>query len=123
MRFVGLALAGVLAITTPTGGHAAGAGSICGQPPPCPCQMSCWCGMAADRAGAREQLAATQGSAVSGNGTAGRALLTGGQNRQYGPRGFYGPPVPTYWVWVPGSAVFDYPFADWRGPTGGWGNP
>jgi hypothetical protein len=37
-------------------------------------------------------------------------------NRQFG-----GPPV--YWVWVPGSAVFDYPFADWRGPTGGWGNP
>jgi hypothetical protein len=31
--------------------------------------------------------------------------------------------VPTYWIWVPGSAVFDYPFADWRGPTGGWGNP
>ena len=31
--------------------------------------------------------------------------------------------VPTYWVWAPGTAVFDYPFADWRGPTGGWGNP
>ena len=47
-----------------------------------------------------------------------------GANRQYGGWGSYGgPPVPTYWVWVPGSAVFDYPFADWRGPTGGWGNP
>src|SRR5437763_10454875 len=45
------------------------------------------------------------------------------QNRHYGPWGFYGGSVPTYWVWVPGSAVFDYPFADWRGPTGGWGNP
>ena len=45
------------------------------------------------------------------------------QNRPYGPWGFNGLPVPTYWVWVPGSAVFDYPFADWRGPTGGWGNP
>ena len=34
-----------------------------------------------------------------------------------------GPGVPTYWVYVPGSAVYDYRFADWRGPTGGWGNP
>jgi len=34
-----------------------------------------------------------------------------------------GPGVPTYWVYVPGSAVFDYRFADWRGPTGSWGNP
>jgi hypothetical protein len=39
----------------------------------------------------------------------------------WGPYPWQG--VPTYWVWVPGSAVFDYPFADWRGPTGGWGNP
>jgi hypothetical protein len=30
---------------------------------------------------------------------------------------------PSYWIYVPGSAVFDYPFPDWRGPTGGWGNP
>jgi len=42
---------------------------------------------------------------------------------RYSGWGYYGAPVPTYWVWVPGSAVFDYPFADWRGPTGGWGNP
>jgi hypothetical protein len=47
-----------------------------------------------------------------------------GPNRFYGAWGPYvGPGVPTYWVYVPGSAVFDYPFADWRGPTGGWGNP
>ena len=43
------------------------------------------------------------------------------------PRGgwvpYGGPGVPTYWVYVPGSAVFDYRFADWRGPTGSWGNP
>ena len=30
---------------------------------------------------------------------------------------------PTYWVWGPSGGVFDYLFADWRGPTGGWGNP
>jgi hypothetical protein len=47
-----------------------------------------------------------------------------GPNRFYGAWGPYGGPgVPTYLVYVPGSAVFDYPFADWRGPTGGCGNP
>ena len=45
-------------------------------------------------------------------------------NRQYGGWGPYGgPPVPSYWVWGPRGGAFDYPFADWRGPTGGWGNP
>jgi hypothetical protein len=34
-----------------------------------------------------------------------------------------GPGVPTFWVWGPSGGSFDYPFADWRGPTGGWGNP
>ena len=29
----------------------------------------------------------------------------------------------TYWVWGPSGGAFDYPFSDWRGPTGGWGNP
>jgi|307.fasta_scaffold61568_2 hypothetical protein len=42
----------------------------------------------------------------------------------YGGRGPYAAwGAPAYWVWVPGSAVFDYPFADWREPIGGWGNP
>ena len=45
-----------------------------------------------------------------------------GLSRFYG--GPYGRPgVPNYYIWVPGSAVFDDPFPDWRGPTGGWGNP
>ena len=50
--------------------------------------------------------------------------------RQWGPNGppggwgpFGVPGVPTYWVWGPSGGAFDYPFADWRGPTGGWGNP
>jgi hypothetical protein len=47
-----------------------------------------------------------------------------GPNHIYGGWGPYGGrAVPTYWVYVPGSAVFDDPFPDWRGPTGGWGNP
>jgi hypothetical protein len=45
-------------------------------------------------------------------------------NRHYGGWGPYGGPgVPTYWVWGPSGGAFDYPFSDWRGPTGGWGNP
>jgi hypothetical protein len=36
---------------------------------------------------------------------------------------YSGPTVPTYWVWGPSGGAFDYPFADWRGPSGGWGNP
>ena len=34
-----------------------------------------------------------------------------------------GPGVTNYWVWGPSGGTFDYPFSDWRGPTGGWGNP
>ena len=33
------------------------------------------------------------------------------------------PGVLTYWVWGPTGGAFDYPFADWRGPTARWGNP
>lgn len=47
-----------------------------------------------------------------------------GANRFYGGGGpAWGPGFPTYWVWGPSGGAFDYPFADWRGPTGGWGNP
>ena len=28
--------------------------------------------------------------------------------------------VPTYWLWGPSGGAFDYPFADWPGPIGGW---
>jgi hypothetical protein len=47
-----------------------------------------------------------------------------GPDRASGAWGPYaGPGVPTYWVWGPSGGTFDYPFADWRGPDGGWGNP
>ena len=123
MRFVGLALAGVLAITTPMGGHAAGAGSNMRSATALPVSnvVLVW-----DGSGSGGRSVATGGHPGTGrvrqwNGGPGAAHW--GQHRPYGPPGFYGSPVPTYWVWVPGSAVFDYPFADWRGPTGGWGNP
>jgi len=38
-------------------------------------------------------------------------------------RPYQRPGLPTLWVWGPSGGSFDYPFADWRGPTGGWGNP
>ena len=47
-----------------------------------------------------------------------------GPYRHYGGSGAYlGPGVATYWVWGPSGGAFDYPFADWREPHGGWGNP
>ena len=47
-----------------------------------------------------------------------------GPDRAPGAWGRYaGPGVPTYWVWGPSGGAFDYPFAEWRGPDGGWGNP
>ena len=63
------------------------------------------------------------------NGWNGDWHRTPGVSRDRVPNGCPGrwvccsvPGVP-YWVWVPGSAVFDYSFPDWRGPTDGWGNP
>ena len=123
MRVVGLVLAGVFAITTPIAAHADGPKL---KLPP------------ADRGAASNILPVWEGGrsgahsgAIGDHMAAGRARQWNGgarsahwgQSRQYGAWGLYGGPVPTYWVWVPGSAVFDYPFADWRGPTGGWGNP
>src|SRR5271166_6648005 len=123
IRALGLTLAGILAITVPIAAHANGP-----EPNMRP----------ADRGAVNIVLVWDGGSPGGYSGpigdhpTAGRAQLRDrgpgfahwGPNRQYGGWGSYGgPPGPTYWVWVPGSAVFDYPFADWRGPTGGWGNP
>jgi hypothetical protein len=79
---------------------------------------------------------------VSDDGGSGRHSAPGDQRRTFGHAGqwtrgwvprcwgpnggwvpYCGPAVPTFWVWGPGGGAFDYPFADWRGPTGGWGNP
>jgi hypothetical protein len=64
------------------------------------------------------------------NGRGGGWQQIPSHSRQWGPNGPPGgwgpyprPGVPTYWVWGPSGGAFDYPFADWRGPTGGWGNP
>jgi hypothetical protein len=124
MRVLGLAFAVLFAVTVPIATHANGPRSNMGpaNSGPAPGIVLAWDG---GGSGGRS-------GALSGQRTAGHVRQWNGQwgpphwgpNRFYGGRGPYdGPGVPTYWVWVPGSAVFDYPFADWRGPTGGWGNP
>ena len=127
MRVRGLALAGMLALTAPMA-HADALGAKMG------------------RAGAGPAPAVAQ--VRDGNGPGwqpppngwgrGSHQLPGDQRQwnggpvppHWGPNGIHGgwgpylgPGVPTYWVWGPSGGAFDYPFADWRGPTGGWGNP
>ena len=113
MRVFGLAV--IFAITVPVAGHAE-APKLNLRPP--------------DRGAMSNILPVWEGGRSGGHGgpidghtAAGRVQQWGPNGRPFGwgPYGWQG--VPTYWVWVPGSAVFDYPFADWRGPTGGWGNP
>ena len=112
MRVLGLAFAVLLAVTVPTAAHAnwplskmrpANSG-------PAPGIVLVW-----DGGGSGRHSGAFGGHFRHRNGgwlprIGGRTVIMEGG-------------VPTYWVYVPGSAVFDYPFADWRGPTGGWGNP
>jgi len=110
LRALGLALAGALALTAPVTAHSTSLGSNMGR--------------------------AMTGPAFSvmqvgdGHGSSWHPAPGGGvwNTPHSGPSRFNGGPywvhgVPNYYVWVPGSAIFDDPFPDWRGPTGGWGNP
>jgi len=105
MRVLGLALAGVLALSAQVAAHA---------DPTAP-------SVARGNGGSSGWHAAP---ADAGQWRRGWASPHWGPNRGYGGWGLYGgPTVPSYWVWGPSGGAFDYPFADWRGPTGGWGNP
>ena len=109
MRFLGLALAGSLALTAPIAAHSASPGSNMGQartgPAPGVVQGSNW-------------------HPAPGGGGGGWHSPHWGPSRFNGGGGPYGGPgVPTYWVWGPSGGAFDYPFSYWRGPDGGWGNP
>ena len=125
MRLLGLALAGVLALTGPI---AAPAGPLDGKRGVAPAGPKSAIVHIGDGNGSgwRDHVASDHGGSWP-FGPRVEAVNRGWYPQHWvpnGARGFYGAPsVPTYWVWVPGSAVFDYPFADWRGPTGGWGNP
>jgi hypothetical protein len=123
MRVLGLALAGALAITTPIAAHANGPGSSIrpADAGPAPNIVLVWDGSGSG----------SHSGAIGSHPTAAyvRQWNGGGvrphwrQNWSGGWVPYGGPGVPTYWVWGPSGGAFDYPFADWRDPTGGWGNP
>jgi len=124
MRIAGLVLAGALAAIFATPGHASPPGSRMDPSRPAPGVIKVW-----DGNGPRWHHAPA-GAARGWQTDPGRAWRGGWVPLSYGePRHHLGgwgtnggPGVPAYWVYVPGSAVLDYPFSDWRGPTGGWGN-
>jgi len=111
MRILELSLAGVLALTAPIAAHSAPLGLNLGQAMlgPVPGVIQ-----AGDGRGSNWHPAPGGGWQAPFSG---QRRFNGGQ----GPYGGLG--VPNYYIWVPGSAIFDDPFPDWRGPTGGWGNP
>jgi hypothetical protein len=124
MRVRGLSLAGVLALIVPIAAHANGPGSVMGpaHAGSAPGIVLAWDGGGSDRHSGDVGAHPMAARAHQWNDGGGRPHW--GPNRYYGGWGLYGGPgVSNYYVWVPGSAIFDYPFADWRGPTGGWGNP
>src|SRR5437868_542088 len=122
MRVAGMALAGALAVTVPMIGHAAGPGSDTRSANAGPASgiVLAW-----DGGGSGEHSGATGGQPSASRSHGGGGPPRWGPNGHPFGRGPYGwQGVPTYWVWGPGGGAFDYPFAaDWRGPTGGWGNP
>jgi hypothetical protein len=141
MRVLELALAGVLAVSVPIAAHASERGSNA-RPTnagPVPSIAMAWDGEGArgrsGTVGSGTVGSGTVGSGTVGSGTVGahptvRQWNGGWVQPHWGPNGHplgWGPNgwpgVPTYWVWGPSGGAFDYPFADWRGPTGGWGNP
>jgi hypothetical protein len=124
MRVFGLAL-GVLFAVTVSVARASQRVAVQYGASECGSGAGCCAGLghAAARAGAQGLSAAKEQPGILANGTANgshrigrRALIMAGGVLMVGPG-------PTYWVYVPESAVFDYPFADWRGPMDGWDNP
>src|SRR5262244_2149029 len=123
MRVLGLALAGVLALTAPVAAQFAPPGSKMGP-------------AAAGPAPVIAQVPGGDGpgwhSAPNGRGRAGHQMPAHPRQWNGGPvpprwgsigiPGGWGPypwpGVPTYLVWGPSGGAFDYPFSDWRGPTG-----
>ena len=113
MRVLGLAFAVLLAVTGPIAAHDNGPRSNMGpvNSGPAPGILLMWHGGGSGG----------HSGAIGGQPTAGHVRQWNGYYGGWGPYG--GPGVPTYWVWGPSGGAFDYPFSDWRGPTGGWGNP
>ena len=113
MRVLGLAFAVLLAVTGPIAAHDNGPRSNMGpvNSGPAPGIVAVWPGRGSGG----------YSGAIGGQTTAGHVRQWNAYYGGWGPYG--GPAVPTYWVWGPNGGAFDYPLSDWRGPTGGWGNP
>lgn len=113
MCILGLAFVGSLALIVPIAAHSALPGSNTGQ------------AMTGSTHSGLMQVGdghASNWSPAPGGGSGDWHPPHWGPNRfNGGPYG--GAAVPNYYIWVPESAIFDDPFPDWRGPTGGWGNP
>jgi hypothetical protein len=123
MRVLGLAFAVLLAVTVPIAAHANGARSNMGpaNAGPAPGIVPVW-----DSGGSGRHPGVVGNHPTAGHvrqWNRGGVRLHWRQNWNGGWIPYGGPGVPTYWVWGPSGGAFDYPFADWRGPTGGWGNP
>jgi hypothetical protein len=114
MRVLGMALAGMLVLTASMAAHAVPQGPKMG---------SAGTGVAAETVQVGDGHSSNWRSAPGSRGS-------GWRPHQWRPSRYYGgwvpyggPGVPTYWVWGSQGGAWDYPFADWRGPNGGWGNP
>ena len=121
MRVLGLALAAAMAISLPIAAHADGAGRGRGSATAGPMP-----GIGLTGAGPAMDTFAAIGGGRPAAGQSHRGRVSPlGRGSPFAPAWipFGGPGVPAYWVWGPSGGGFDYPFADWRGPTGGWGNP
>ena len=125
MRLLGLALVGVLALTGPIAAHAGPLDAKRGVVPAGPKSAIVQIGDGGG-SGWRDHVTSDHGGNWPFRPRV-EAVNRGWYRQHWVPNGarsfYHAPSVPTYWIWVPGSAVFDYPFSDWRGPTGGWGNP
>jgi hypothetical protein len=119
MHVLGMALAGVVALTAPMAAHAVSQGPKTGPADTGPATGTVLVGD-----GHSSNWRPAPGSRGSGWCPPQWGRSQSGPSRYYGGWAPYGGPgVPTYWVWGSQGGAWDYPFADWRGPDGGWGNP
>jgi hypothetical protein len=131
MRFLGAAVAGVLALVAPIAADA-GTATLGSSARPvntglAPAMVQVWNG---NGPGWHHTVPDSWGGGWHPGAGRVSKWKGGWCPPHWGPSGSYGgwgpfggPGVPTYWVWGPSGGAFDYPFSDWRGPDGGWGNP
>ncbi len=119
MRVFGLAVAGMLALTTPMTGHAAPLGSSMKQLVPALGNVQVWGGCGWGWHPVPGHWSRWRGGWVpppcAPSHYDGWWGPYGGWNNAYGWGGRYAPEDDSGALW--------YPYRGWRGPWGGWGNP